>query len=560
MDRLLRVFNKEWGGLHDAAFLLAGTALLSQIIGLVRDRILAGRLGAGMDLDIYYAAFRVPDFLYASIASFVAVTVLIPFILERMEGERNVQEVRRFINTICTVFVFAMAIACGIAYIALPHIAHIIVPGFSVLEREQMIEISRILLLSPFFLGISNLFGAVTQSLRRFFVFALGPILYNIGIIIGIIFLMPHMGVLGIAYGVIIGALLHVLIQLPVLISRGLLPSLSSTVDLALIRGVVRLSIPRTISLSASHFATIILIALASRIDTGSITIFTLAMNIQSIPLSIVGMSYSVAAFPTLAKLWNKGSHHDFFLQIISATRHIMFWSFPAIVLFIVLRAQIVRSILGSGNFDWTATRLTAAALALFAISVIAQNLVLLYTRAFYAMGKTRATLYANVSSAVLIVCFSLILLSLFEHNLIFRYFSEAILRVSEVGGTSILMLPLGYSMGMIANLFFLMHILAKQFPLLFGEVRKAFLHSFTTSIVMGFVAYHGLQTFGLMLNLDSFIGILLQGVLSGIVGILAGIFLLRLMNNAELEEIRGALHHKFWKAKPIASEQEGLA
>lgn len=559
MDRLLRVFNREWSGLHEAAFLLAGTALLSQMLGLVRDRLLASHFGASTSLDVYYAAFRVPDFLYASIASFVAVTVLIPFLLEHIAQEHDKEKARHFIDSIFTAFTIGMLLVCAIAYVLLPYLAHLIVPGFSKSAEESFIQVSRILLLSPLLLGISNLFGAITQSLRRFFVFALGPVLYNIGIIIGIVFLMPTFGIAGIAYGVLLGALMHVSIQLPVLLYSRLTPRLTFNVDMSIVHRVTKLSIPRTLALSATHLGTMVLIALASQIESGSIAVFMLAMNLQSIPLAIVGMSYSVAAFPTLAKLWNAGNHEAFFEQITTATRHIIFWSFPAIVLFIVLRAQIVRTILGSGAFDWTATRLTAAALALFAISVIAQNLVLLYTRAFYAMGKTRITVYANVSGALLIVSSAYVLLNLYSHQLTFRFFAETLLRVSDTPGTSILMLPLGYSIGMIANLCFLLHALCTRFPQFGVRIKNAFLHSFTASIVMGFVSYHSLQVLDKVLNTDLFIGIFLQGLISGVVGICSGIFLLRLMDNEELEEVWVSLHHKFWKAKPIATEQEGI-
>src|SRR3989338_7227448 len=216
VGRLLRVFNREWSGLHEAAFLLAGTAILSQVLGLLRDRLLAGHFGAGESLDIYYAAFRVPDFLYASLASLVAVTVLIPFLLEHASaGGDSDAKAARFINRGFTVFVGVVALGCLLAYATMPRLAAFIVPGFSPELQTEFVTLSRILLLSPFLLGISNLFGSVTQSLRRFFVFAAGPILYNIGIIIGIIFLMPYWGVTGVVIGVLLGALFHVLIHLP---------------------------------------------------------------------------------------------------------------------------------------------------------------------------------------------------------------------------------------------------------------------------------------------------------------------------------------------------------
>ena len=564
VERLLRVFNREWSGLHEAAFLLAGTALLSQILGLARDRLLAHHFGAGQVLDIYYAAFRIPDFLYASIASFVAVTVLIPFLLERLEGDeaRKSEAIRlagakRFVNSVFTIFVLAMLAISIIVYFLIPILGHRVVPGFTQGAFNEYVVLTRILLLSPFLLGISNLFGSVTQSMRRFFVFAAGPVLYNIGIIVGIVFLLPRFGLPGVVWGVVLGALMHLSIQLPVLLTERIVPRFTFAIDWRAIRSVVILSIPRTIALSSTQLAAIILVQFASQIGIGSIAVFTLAMNLQSIPLAIVGMSYSVAAFPTLAKLWTGGNKEQFASQIVAATRHIMFWSFPAIVLFIVLRAQIVRTILGSGAFDWSATRLTAAALALFALSVVAQNLVLLFTRSFYAMGKTRLPLIANVTGGVLVVSFSYLLLSTYDSHPVFRYFAETMLRVDDMHGTKILMLPLGYSFGMISNVLLLLYFLYRQFPGIILGVKKAFLHSFTASVLMGFVAYHCLQVFAMIFNTDTFLGIFTQGILSGLIGVCAGVFLLRLMNNQELKEIWGSLHRKFWRQKPIATEPE---
>lgn len=559
VERLLRVFHREWNGLHEAAFLLAGTALLSQVLGLVRDRLLAHHFGAGEKLDVYYSAFRIPDLLYVSIASFVAVTVLIPFLLAQMGSSSGKEGARKFIDSIFSIFVLSMIVICGVSYLLIPHLAGVFVPGFSPEATNEYIVLSRLLLLSPLLLGISNLFGSITQSLRRFFVFAAGPVLYNLGIIIGILFFMPIYGLKGVVFGVLLGAMLHVLVQIPVLSRERIVPRFTRHIDWKIVRSVVRLSIPRTIALSASQVATIMLVAIASGITTGSIAIFTLAMNLQSIPLAIIGMSYSVAAFPTLAKLWTGGNHKDFLAQISTATRHIMFWSFPAITLFIVLRAQIVRTILGSGSFDWTATRLTAAALALFAVSVVAQNLVLLFTRSFYAMGKTRLPLIANVSGAMLVIFFALLFHSLYDTHLTLRYFIETLLRVSDISGTAVLMLPLGYSLGMIFNVFILLSFLRKEFPGIVHEVKRSFLHSFTTSIVIGFITYHGLQVLALVFSQDTFMGVFAQGFFAGIMGIIGGVFLLRLLDNRELREIQVSLHHKFWKAKPIVAEPESV-
>ena len=559
VERLLNVFHREWSGLHEAAFLLAGCAVLSQALGLFRDRMLAHQFGAGTTLDIYYAAFRIPDFLYASIASFVAVTVLIPFLLDRLTKDESGDLARRFINSVFTVFAFGMTFICLVVGIFTPFMAHFVVPGFTPSMQDEFILLTRILLFSPLLLGISNLFGTVTQSYRRFFVFALAPVLYNIGIIFGIVFLLPIFGIRVVVIGVIIGAALHMFIQIPVILRANLLPRFTLAVHWGDIKKVIFLSVPRTLALSSSMFATIILVGLASQMDRGSIAVFTFAMNLQNIPLTIVGMSYSVAAFPTLAKLWTGGAKDEFLGQIITATRHILFWSFPAIVFLIVLRAQIVRTILGSGLFDWTATRLTAAALALFALSVVAQSLVLLFTRAYYAMGKTREPLFMNMIGASTVVVSSFLLLYLFHASATMRFFFETILRVSDTPGTSVLMLCLGYSIGMLLNVYLLLRLLRRTFGEFYNEVRQTLLHSFTVSIIMGFVAYHVLQVLGTTLDLNTFFGIFFQGLISGIVGILVGVFLLRLMDNRELEEIWKSLHHKFWKVRPIATEQESI-
>jgi putative peptidoglycan lipid II flippase len=559
VGRLLRILNREWNGLHEAAFLLAITAVLSQALGLVRDRMLAHQFGAGRDLDVYYAAFRIPDLVYASLASFVAVTVLIPFLLEKTEGAEGIRAARDLINSIFSVFVAAIAVASVFLYVAIPWLGHYVVPGFSGAEYDEYVSLSRLLLLSPILLGISNLFGSVTQSLRRFVVFAAGPLLYNFGIIFGVMFLLPHYGLFGVTIGVVLGAFFHVIVQIPVLVAERMVPRITLAIDWRIITRVIKLSVPRTIALSVAQFATIVLIFIASGMTAGSIAVFTLAMNLQSIPLSIVGMSYSVAAFPTLAKLWTGGNREQFMRQIVTATRHIIFWSLPAIVLFIVLRAQIVRTILGSGAFDWTATKLTAAALALFAISVVAQNLVLLFTRAFYAMGKTRLPLLANVCGGVGVIGASLLFLYGFSEYPVFRFFAETLLRVDDISGTSILMLPLGYSVGMLLNVAILLVMLRREFPSLLGDVKKSFLHSFSSSIFIGFVSYHSLKVLAGILDQKAFLGIFLQGLCAGIIGTLAGLFLLRVLENPELEEIRTALHHKFWKAKPIAIEPESF-
>ncbi|MEK7593721.1 MAG: murein biosynthesis integral membrane protein MurJ [Patescibacteria group bacterium] len=559
--RIFSFLGKEWHNLNEAAMLLGVFAILSQILAVVRDRLFAHYFGAGATLDVYYTAFRIPDLLYVSLASFVSVTVLIPFLLEKIgTGKTGDESSRKFIDDVFTVFFFSITAISAVLFLFIPRLAHFIAPGFTESQIEALVTLSRILLLSPILMGISNLFGSVTQSFRKFFVYALSPVLYNIGIIAGIIFFYPMFGALGLAWGVVLGALLHLAIQFPVLASHGFIPRFSFNVDFSSIKQIIAVSLPRTITLSLNQLALIIIVAIASTLEEGSVSIFNFSYNLQSVPIVIIGVSYSVAAFPSLIKFFSSGNREGFISQIGDAARVIIFWSLPITFLFIVLRAQIVRVLLGSGAFSWSDTRLTAAMLAIFAVSLIAQNLLPLLIRGYYAAGNTRRPLLVNLFSYALIIFLSGGLLYLVRQYPEFSYFMENLLRVSDVSGTEALMLPLAYSIGSVVNMILLFKIFQKDMaPGLYNSIKRTFFESFVASFFMGFTAYQFLNVFDKIFNINTFFGIFFQGLASGLLGIFVGLILLKLLGSRELEEIRQSLHHKFWKTRAIAPEQEIL-
>ena len=556
--RIFNIFNKEFGGLHEAAYLLGIFALLSQVLGLVRDRLLAHSFGASHALDMYYAAFRIPDFLFVSIASFASVTAVLPFFIEK--DRQGHGAAKKFLNDIFTLFFVAMSVVSLVVFFLMPFLAPYVVPGFSETDQSQVVFLARILLLSPFLLGLSNLVGTITQSVNKFFVFALSPVLYNFGIILGIIFLYPMFGLLGIIFGVVIGAFFHLAIQLPVIIKEDFFPSFSANVDWKSIKKVTTLSLPRTLAMSVNNISVLILITFASLISVGSISIFQFAYNLQSVPLSIIGVSYSVAAFPTMARLFANGEKKKFAAQITNAAKHIIFWSLPVIFLFIVLRAQIVRVILGSGHFDWSDTRLTAATLALFTVSLVAQGLILLFTRGYYATGNTKKPLIMNFFCAVLIIILAFFFLRVFSGQNDFFVFLQSFLKIKGLEGAGVIALPLAYSIGTILNAVIHWVAFEKEFAKgMTKEISQSFWHSLTASLVMGMVAYEGLNFFARIFDQNTFLGVFFQGFLAGILGITAGITVLILLKNPEFETARVALHHKFWKSRPISSGQEEL-
>jgi putative peptidoglycan lipid II flippase len=394
MKRVLSIFYNRSSSINEAAFLLGMFTLISQLLGLVRDRFLATYLGAGSHLDVYYAAFKIPDFLFVSVATLAAITVLLPYLSIKYGNGDDVhyKNARQFLDQVFTVLLIFLVSVSIILFFAMPWLAKLIAPGFSSAELSTLTMLSRIMLIQPIIIGISNMLSSVTQMFKKFLVTALSPVLYNIGIIIGIIALYPIFGITGLAYGVILGAILHLLIQLPTLIHVGFTPRLTTKIHVSELKSIVSTSIPRTIGLSMSSFTALILTSVASTLPTGSISIFNLTNNMLNVPIGVIAISYSVASFPVLVKYFIGNEREKFTEYILNATRKIIFWSVPITILFIVLRAQIVRVILGSNAFSWNDTRLAAACLALFVIGLVAQSLVHLFVRGLLCSGEYEKT------------------------------------------------------------------------------------------------------------------------------------------------------------------------
>ncbi|MFH1472880.1 MAG: lipid II flippase MurJ [bacterium] len=554
VKRLFQFLHKETAGLHEAAYLLAFFAVLSQVLAFIRDRLLAHIFGASTTLDIYYAAFRIPDFIFVTVASVVSISVLVPFIVEK--EHQNREAVKEFISAIFSFFAILIIFASVVAFFLVPYISSVLFRGFSPEALKEVIFVSRIMLLSPIALGFSNLFGSLTQAYSRFTIYAMAPLLYNVGIILGIILLGTKLGATGVAVGVVLGACLHALVQVPFLLKEDLLPK-RLHLNFAPIKRVASLSLPRTLTLSTSQIAIIFLVSLATLMTAGSVSVLSFSINLQSVPLTIIGVSYSLAAFPTLSRYFAEKNITAYVQEMVATVRHIFFWALPMTALFVVLRAQVVRVLLGTGNFDWNATRLTAAAMALFVISSVFQCLLLLFMRAFYSAGHTKKPFVANLISMVILVFVTYGLVQTFYVSDGFRYFITALLRVGDIPGTAVLMLPLGYSIGTIINGLIHWTMFEIDFRGFSRQVTRAVFESFGAAVIMGVATYIGLVVFALFFNTGTLVGIFLQGFLAGILGILVGIAVLHALGSKELKEVWVAIRTRFWKAKVIATDPE---
>lgn len=557
MDRIFGILKKDATSIHHAAFWLAFFAVVSGLLGLFRDRMLASFFGASRTLDVYYSAFRVPDFVYTLMLFLTSATAIIPIFLRKVETGKS--ETENFLGTLVYFFSLVVVVLSVASFFLMPKISNFLFPGFSIEEKSLSSSLSRIMLLSPMFLGLSNIFSSITQSFKRFFAYALSPVFYNLGIIFGILFLFPVFGIQGLSYGVVFGAFLHMAIQLPSLFGIGARFSFKKVL-FSEIKNVVLYSVPRTLGLSINQFLLLIFTAVASLLSEGSIAVFNLSQNLGYLPTTVIGLSYGVAAFPSLASFSLKKDKLAFEEHFSSAFRYVVFWAVPISVLILILRAQIVRVILGSGAFSWADTKLTAASLFLFSMAIAFQSLFLLLVRAFYAEGEVKKTILVNILSATLSIGFMFLFLKILAPGQNLTFLFSRLLDISDISDIRVLALPVGILLGTVLNLLLLFWVFKKTFgwfPL--KKSKKSIFEIIFASLIGAVVAYFGLNIFSLIFNLQTFVGIFFQGFLSGILGILGICATLRLFKNKEFFEIVRSLKTIIWRDHVPAPEPEKL-
>ncbi|MGE5425612.1 MAG: murein biosynthesis integral membrane protein MurJ [Bacillota bacterium] len=397
-----RLVSRPINNITGAALLMAVFSVASRFLGVVRDHILAGRFGAAESLDIYYAAFRIPDFIYNLVVLGALSAGFIPVFAEMMkrsdsEGKENLNRLASNVFNALVLLLVALSII-GIIF-ARPLTA-LIAPGLSAAMQASVASLSRVMFLSPLFLGMSGVLGGILQSYKRFFIYSLSPILYNVGIIAGALVLEPAFGLIGLAWGVVLGAFLHFAIQLPAVLRLGFRYRVLVDMKDAGLRQIAGMMGPRTLSLAVSQLNLLAMTILATGLDSGSLSIFNLANNLQSFPLGVFGVSFAVAAFPFLSE--NAYRPEELKERFSLTMRQIFFFIVPASVLLITLRAQLIRVILGSGHFDWNDTVLTMNTLGFFALSLFAQAAIPLLVRMFYARRDSWTPFFLSLASTAI--------------------------------------------------------------------------------------------------------------------------------------------------------------
>ncbi len=376
------------------------TVVLAKLLGLARDRLLVNYF-APDQVAVFFAAFRIPDLVFQLLIFGALSVAFIPVFTESLE-EKGQKEAFNLARSILIVSLLLLSAITIIIYIFADGLTELIVPGFTVSQKLQAAQLTRIILIGQLILTVGSFFVGVLQSFQRFIVPAMAGVMYNFGIILGIVFLSQKYGITGAAVGVIIGAFLHVLVQLPLVLSLGFRPSLSVNLFHSGTKEIIRLMSVRTIGLAAEQINDTIGVILASLISTASVTYLTFAQHLQMVPVGLFGATIAQAALPVLSAERARGKPEEFKITLLTTLHQMLFLSLPATAILIVLRIPAVRLTFGASQFDWASTVLTGQTVAMMAIGLSAQAISLLLVRAFYAMKDTKTPVIISLVTVAL--------------------------------------------------------------------------------------------------------------------------------------------------------------
>ena len=506
------MFSRKINSISLAAFLIGFFSFLSRLLGIVRDRILASQFGAGEVLDIYYAAFRIPDFIFNLLVLGAISAGFIPVFVSLREKQKSSGEIWKFVNNVFHILSLVLVLFCALGFVFAPFIIKKISPGFSLEAQALTVNLTRIMFFSPLFLGISSIIGGVLQSYKRFLVYSLSPIMYNLGIIFGCLYLVPTLGVTGLAWGVVIGAFLHMIIGVPILYKLGFRYEFILHFRSREIHEITRMMIPRVLSLSISQFNLFVITIIASTLSVGALSVFNLANNLQAFPVGIFGISFAIAAFPSLAEL--SRDKQKLISNVSLVVRKVLFLVTPFTVIFITLRAQIVRVILGSGKFDWTDTVLTMETLKFFALSLFAQSLIPVLTRVFYARKNSFIPFLFALISALTNIFLCFYFLDFFEVEALALAFS-----LSNIINFILLWVYLRFSLGGLDELKILV------------SAMKFSLAAISCGVIIQICKYL-IEPF---IDMNTFLGVASQGAFAGISGLTTYLLVCYILRSEEL-------------------------
>lgn len=505
-----------------AALIIALTYGISMVLGIFRERLLVSRFFSCCreNLDVYYAAFRLPDMIFQLVVIGALSAAFIPVFSEKLA--KDVKEANELASSLINLLLcFFLILAIAIFFAAKPF-SVLITGNFTSSQINLMAQMTRLMLLAQIFFLISNFLSAIVQSHQRFLLPALSPIVYNLGIIVSVFFLSKYLGIWSATVGVLIGAFFHLLIQIPLAIKLGFRYRLAINWADKGVKKVVRLMLPRTMALAASQVEATVSLFLATSLSAGSLTLYYLAQRLADLPVRLLGTSVGQAALPLLSLQLAEQKNEEFKKTLVQSLSLILYLSLPLTAIFLVLRVQLVRFAYGAKSFPWEATITTGRTLAAIALSVFPQCAIQLLVRGFYALHDTTIPFFVSVVSVVISILLSLFFI--FSLNL------------------GIFGLALAFSISNFINFLLLLFLFQfkKEKFIGKGELLSWLKMTFASVIT-------ALVTWGSMRLLDIFVfetsrafPLLLLTIISGLVGILTYFCLSKLFKLKELETVFG--------------------
>lgn len=403
------ILLRRQSSIISAAFVISLTYGVSMVLGIFRERLLVSRFFdcCRDKLDVYYAAFRLPDMIFQLVVIGALSAAFIPIFSDCLSKDEKVAN--RMASTLMNIlFLFFLVLAILIFIFAVPF-SHLITGNFSSEQILLMARMTRVMLLAQIFFLISNFLSAMIQTHQRFLLPSLSPVVYNLAIILSVFFLSPFLGIWSATVGVLIGAFLHLLIQLPLVYKLGFRYSFILELNSPEVKKVIKLMFPRTLTLAAGQIEATVSLFLATSLSAGSLTIYYLAQRLADLPVRLLGTSIGQAALPTLSMQLAQKQMDEFRNTINQTFSQILFLALPATAVFLVLRVQFVRFAYGAPSFPWTATILTSNTLAAVTFSIFSQSLIQLLVRAFYAMHDTKSPFIISLFSVLLNIILSVI-------------------------------------------------------------------------------------------------------------------------------------------------------
>ncbi|HSS36714.1 MAG TPA: murein biosynthesis integral membrane protein MurJ, partial [Patescibacteria group bacterium] len=372
------------------------------LMGLVRDRIFARTFGAGAELDAYNAAFVLPEL---ALDVFVAAGLVAPFVpvFVTLRAEAA-EQARAFGQTILTLAVVVMAILCLLLFAFAPQTVALIAPGFDADQQAMYVDLFRIMCFTPVIFAASIVLGEILVAEGRFFAYGLAPLLYNGGIVLGTVLFASSLGIYAAAIGAVAGALAHLAVRLVGIFRTRFRPRPSFRLRTKGVGEFIRLMIPKMLSHPVEPLTFLYYTALASSLTPGSVSSVSFARNFASVPVSLIGASFAIAAFPVMSTAAATGDRRGFSRVFgINLGLIAVLTTGAAIGLFVV-GGTAIRVLLGGGAFEEDDIVRTTSVLAIFALAVPLESLSHLLARAIYATHNTIMPTIASVAGFVVIV------------------------------------------------------------------------------------------------------------------------------------------------------------